>query len=72
MDRDAVRVEQALRQIQGRDLGWFGTGARLLGQVPVKRLDLAGHLDAGDDDEVGAEQVRKRLMMLGKYAAGIG
>ena len=68
MDRDAVGVEQVVREVQGRDLGWFGAGARLLGQVAVERLDFAGHLDAGDDDEVGAEQVDERLMVLGKHA----
>ena len=72
MDGDAVRGEQVVGEVQGREFGGVGAGAGLLGQVAVECLDLAGYFGTGDDDEVGAEQFHEHLMMPGKDAVGLG
>ena len=56
---------------RGGSAARFGAGTGLLTQLAVVPRHCAGHFAAGNDDEVGAEQVHEPLVLFGQEPAGL-
>lgn len=73
VDRHAGVVENVVGQLHGRELArHLVSRACPAAQLVVELIELLYYLGAGNDDEIGAEQVHEYGTMLGQDLAGLG